>query len=323
MTRALFVLIGILLCCAACSSFFSGKVKVTLKVVGEDGKPVEGADVGVGFERNSSQGTKVVGERGTTYADGLFTATGKGNGFVSFGAHKEGYYDSYYSHTFRAKDGNRWQPWNSEFEILLRKVVNPVPMYARNTLKSIVEIPVVGESVGFDLIKFDWVAPYGSGAHSDFIFHLERRVVDRKDFDASLTVAFSNRHDGIQSYREELTQGSLFKLPRLAPENGYKDTLTLRAWRNKGETTVNRNFDFIAKDLNYIFRVRSKDSHGVDEKAMYGKIHGGLTFDPIFSNTAAIYFKYYLNPDYTRNLEYDPEQNLFENLPSREQVGIQ
>lgn len=55
---------------------------------------------------------------------------------------------------------------------------------------------------------------------------------------------------------------------------------------------------------------------------MYGKILGHIGLTAIFSETAEIYFKYYLNPDYTRNLEFDPKQNLFKNLPDRERVGI-
>lgn len=31
---------------------------------------------------------------------------------------------------------------------------------------------------------------------------------------------------------------------------------------------------------------------------------------------------YYLNPDDTKNLEYDPEKNLFKSLPSGEGVAL-
>ncbi len=33
-----------------------------------------------------------------------------------------------------------------------------------------------------------------------------------------------------------------------------------------------------------------------------------------------VYFTYSLNPDYTRNLEFDPKRNLFDNLSDLEQV---
>jgi len=43
---------------------------------------------------------------------------------------------------------------------------------------------------------------------------------------------------------------------------------------------------------------------------MYGKIKGKIEFEPRRSKTAKIYLYYYLNPDYTRNLEFDPKRNL-------------
>lgn len=301
----------------------ANEAKVTLKVVDDDGRPVEGAMVGVSFERNTSQGTQVTTERGKTDADGFFTATGSGNGFVSFGAHKEGFYDSYYNHVFSEKSIGRWQPWNPIVDVLLRKIEKPVPMYARNTKHSILEIPESNKDIGFDLAKFDWVIPYGSGSHADFIFHLKRRVVDRKDFDATLTITFSNKYDGIQSSLEELKDGSQFKLPRIAPEKGYQNRLVLIEWRNPADYNVKRNFDFLASDMNYIFRVRSEEEDGQLKQGMYGKILGFIDFTAVHSKTAKIFFKYYLNPDYTRNLEFDPNRNLFGPLPPLEQVGIQ
>ena len=53
---------------------------------------------------------------------------------------------------------------------------------------------------------------------------------------------------------------------------------------------------------------------------MYGKILGDIGFDPAFQKTIDLRFTYYLNPDYTRNLEYDRTKNLFDKLPSLERV---
>ncbi len=58
-------------------------------------------------------------------------------------------------------------------------------------------------------------------------------------------------------------------------------------------------------------------------RAMYGKIQGDIIFDPRGSKTTGIVFKYYLNPDFTTNLEFDPKRNLFENLKDRERVGLE
>lgn len=301
---------------------FVDTAKITIEVVDEKGNKIENANVGIGFDdyRTPSNENSV---KGLTDSKGYFTGSAPcTSGYLGFNVKKSGYYLSKGHYQFNGKGSLGWQPWNPTIEVLLRKIENPVPMYARNTKYSTIEIPVVGEDVGFDLIKFDWVIPYGKATHADFIFHLKRRVVDRKDFDATLTVTFSDNNDGIQSYSDEMEDGSQFKLPRYAPENGYQKRLVLKEWRHPGDYNVKRNFDFLASDMNYIFRVRSEEQNGQLIRAMYGKIQGFIDFTAVHSKTAKIYFKYYLNPDYTRNLEYDPDRNLFGSLPPLERVGI-
>ncbi len=292
--------------------------KFTIVAVGEQGELLSGVRVGVGFEKNKGWGTDSFGQQGVTGPDGKLTFSGQSNGHITYGGRKDGYYDSYYDYDFNDFGTFGWKPWNPELKVVMRKIENPAPMYARDTN---IEIPIVGKDVGFDLIAFDWVVPYGKGKHSDFIFCLERRFADRSNFEAKLTMKFSNKHDGVQQYRQKLENGSQFKLPRFAPEVGYESQLLLREWRNPGESKLNRNFNFYAVDLNYLFRVRSRQKDDDRVEAIYGKILGPLSFDPVFSNTAKIYFKYYLNPDYTRNLEFDPKRNLFGTLPDLEQVN--
>lgn len=299
----------------------SDKAKITIIVVDEDGVAVKNAHVGVGFETNTRE--KETSVRGVTNVNGRFVASESCNSSIGFRVTKDGYYKSVGHYLFEKKNFYGWEPWNPEIIVVLRKIENPVPMYARDTMQSKIEIPVVGKAVGFDLIAFDWIAPYGKGSHADFEFKLDRRVADRKDFDATLTVTFPNKFDGIHSYREDRSRGSLFKLPRFAPEDGYQNSLVLREWRKPQDYNVNRNFDFIKEDNNYFFRVRSEEKDGQLVRSMHGKILGPIDFTVIFSKTAKIYFKYFLNPDYTRNLEFDPKRNLFGSLPPLEQVGIQ
>lgn len=187
-------------------------------------------------------------------------------------------------------------------------------MYAREAVK---EIPILDEAVGFDLMKFDWVVPYGHGNHSDFIFRLEKKIVDRNNYDATLTLTFPNRFDGIQLIKEEHRYGSEFKLPRSAFQSRYVDKLVLSKKRNIKDGVM---IDF-SDDDNYIFRIRSEEKDGKFVKAIYGKILGPISFGDVSrKETATVQFKYYLNPDYTRNLEFDPKRNLFGPLPPLEQV---
>lgn len=294
--------------------------KATIVVVDESNKPVAGVYTGITFETNTGQGTKVSTNDGSTDLEGNFTATGSCNGHIAYGAKNGGYYDSYYVYDFKGKNVFGWEPWNPELKVVLRKIENPVPMYARNTMQSKLEIPVVNQNVGFDLAAYDWVIPYGLGTHADLIFNLQRlSTVSRKNYDATLTITFSNKEDGIQFVRENLQYGSQFKLPRYAPENGYESKLVLHE-EYAPEGPVKLNFAFRAEDLNYIFRVRSIEKDGKIDRSMYGKTRGYISFTAMGSNTAKIFLTYYLNPDYTRNLEFDPKRNLFGTLPDLERV---
>lgn len=200
------------------------------------------------------------------------------------------------------------EPWNAEITVVLRKIENPVPMYARNTANSPIEIPVAGKDVGFDLILFDWLAPYGKGQVADFYCNLIiREGVGPLDFGYNLNITFPREFDGIQSFDEDLMNGSEFKLPRFAPENGYMKSVNVFIdSRPVGASTWSSK-----KNRSYIFRVRSEVEDGKLVRALYGKIIGDIDFGKKKKNTTFLEFKYYLNPDYTRNLEFDPKGICF------------
>lgn len=293
--------------------------KITVLVVDESGNPVEGAEVGVGFGENSQRKERPVD--GFTKSDGRFSASEACNSSVGFRVKKSGYYMSsgQYIFNYEKKGFLRWEPWNPEIKVVLRKVENPVPMYARDTRESPIEIPVLGKDVGFDLIAFDWVNPYGRGSHSDFMFNLKVMDNGGNDFEYQLSVRFTNKFDGIQAYEETNTSMSMLLLPKNAPLSGYKKELGVFL---KG---VKRGAGYSWKNnKNYIFRVRSEVKNGKLNKAMYGKILSdiSLAHPSKRGGFPAIQFKYYLNPDYTQNLEFDTKRNLFLNLPDREKVGI-
>ncbi len=287
--------------------------KITILIIGEDNLPIDNAHVSISYE--TKEPGRVSTSEGISDDNGRFSATNSAFlGQIYFGVTKEGYYKSHGEHRFRDSDFGRWKPWNPELKVVLRKIENQVPMYAREVVK---EIPVVGENIGFDLVKFDWVVPYGHGNNPDFIFNLEKKVIDRNNYDAKITILFKNKFDGIQLIKEEHKYGSDFKLPRFAPQFSYFDKFAIFKKRNT-QDGVTTNF---ADDDNFIFRVRSEQKDGKLIKAMYGKILGPIAIGDISrKDTATIQFKYYLNPDYTRNLEFDPKRNLFGPLPPLEQV---
>ncbi len=292
------------------------EAKLTIKVVSEDGNPIAGANVTIGFEaqKKNRQGIMSSISKEVTSANGLITVTDKTLGYIGYEAEKEEYYHSNGKYRFGTSEKGRWQPWNPEILVVLRKIENPVPMYSRNAHVSPIKVPKLGKTVGFDLVEFDWVPPYGNGNHADFIIKLTSLYNSEVDFDTKLELTFPNKFDGIQLVKEDRKIGSVLKLPRMAPEASYQKRLI----RSRSRVPGKPGEDDQKEDNNYIFRIRSEEKNGKLVRAMYGKIHGDIYIDP----PTSIFFKYYLNPDYTRNLEFNPQQNLFKNIPRGERIGL-
>lgn len=304
--------------CSCSIGFALPEACITIKVVNEEGKPIEGINVGLGFERNTGAGTKGIPINGLTNTNGSFTGKENTINFVGYRAYKEGYYESEGEYRFQGQSGGRWYPWNPEIKVVLRKIGNPVPMYARDAQMSPIALPALEKPIGFDLMEYDWVSPYGKGIHSDFIFELTKQYVSAQEYGGQLTLTFPNKFDGIQLVKEDRRFGSQLKLPRFAPEASYNKTLDIIVKKTHGKPV---SYEF-KDDNNYIFRIRSEEKNGKLIRAMYGKIHGDIKFDPKDMKISGIVFKYYLNPDYTKNLEFDPKQNLFKNLGITETVGL-
>jgi len=236
------------------------------------------------------------------------------SGEISFATKHDfpGYYwDRGHKIRFKNETG-RWQPWNPTVELKVKRIVNPIPLYTKTVvLDKSSRIAEFGKPIGFDLLKADWVKPYGNGEEADLVFTINVKLggMTREKFghqihDSSFHVGFSNDGDGIQSVYAEPNKGSVLRLPRLAPEQGYETNLLRRAYRRKDSAHRERR-----DDQNYFFRVRTKkDEEGNIASALYGKIHGEFDWDW----TGYLRFSYYLNPTPNdRNLEFDGKNNLF------------
>ena len=134
--------------------------------------------------------------------------------------------------------GRRWLPWNPTLELRLHKVGDPIPLYAKHfgAFAPYVKIPEFGKPVGFDLLKADWVEPYGKGEQPDFVFTINVKMGGKTKsgyniHDSSLYLGFSNEGDGIQSVYASPQPG--VRLLREAPEQGYETNLVRRAY-NQG-----------------------------------------------------------------------------------------
>jgi hypothetical protein len=287
----------------AASAYALGMAKLTVRVVDEDGHPLVGARVEYIFQ---SGGLAEDSTYGVTDEKGINNKSGfSSDGSIGGGVDKYGYYTSIFHHDFYVTRFGTWQPWGKELTVVMRPIVNPVPMYE---VDKFFKFPLVGEEVGFDLMKADWVIPHGEGTHADFVFKVERIWDDGANYDATMTLTFSNPLDGIQVVKDDgggdFNAGSRFRLPRTAPKAGYQSQIQKRV----SSGTYGRHNDK-SYDNNYIFRVRSEvDENGKLKQAMYGKIRGELRFSP---GDTSIGMGYYLNPDYTPNLEFDYKRNLF------------
>lgn len=278
--------------------------KLTLHVVDEQGGAISGAFVKMSFEKPIPRwgGGDVVSVTGTTDLQGNFT--GEGHSFDTQGGQiqKEGYYTSSpESYKFDKVVEGKWQPWNPELEVTLKKIINPISMYAK---KLNIEIPAFEKTLGFDLSIGDWVIPYGKGQLSDILFTAKLNRNGEHDFNYELKIAFPNKGDGIQSFKVD--SWSELKSPRLAPSDGYQAEWLQNRTSKSGVEVTN-----IDDRRGYFFRVRTQlDKDGKIINANYGKIYGDF-----------MKFSYYFNPALNdRNIEFNPKNNLFKNISKSEQV---
>ena len=293
------------------------KAKLTLKIVDENDVPVEGADIGAHFEMHEGNGIE-----GTSNTSGLFAMAGKTRWKMHYGVRKNGYYSSSGEYAFgnqgefAVKDG-KWQPWNPEVSVVLRPILNQIPMYAKR-VEAV--MPAEDEAVGYDLAVGDWVSPYGSGQHRDLDLHLSRRVTSNHDYEGTLSLTFTEPFDGIAPCRDVIS-ASAFMFPRYAADAGYLSTWSRMIGKNPadGYYGERRRGD----NVSYFLRVRSKvDEDGNLKDALYGKIVGPVRLIGVARKSPAkVIFTYYLNPTFNDlNLEFDPKKNLLKGLRPTEVV---
>jgi hypothetical protein len=276
--------------------------------VDETGQPVPGADVTIGYyvAPPTNQSIALATKRGKTDTNGLFAASERSRSVdLLFGAVKEGYYKTDLAYELGAPYQYDPVKWSPVITLVLKGVINPIPMYAKGIDKG---PPVSNEPVGFDLTVGDWTAPHGKGQARDIIFNKNYSLKSTSDYESKLTLSFPNPGDGIQEFqRDALGQGSDLRSPHDAPVDGYRSQLLRETSAHPGQPS---KFDYDEKRI-YFFRVRTvMDDEGNVKSALYGKIYGDF-----------MQFRYYLNPTpNSRNIEFDPKQNLLKNLKSTEQV---
>ena len=154
------------------------QAKIELHVAEDDGTPVADAKIKAYLGMNfRPKGTWV---NGTTDTNGVYVISGKTCGdeievFVT----KDGYYKSRVEYCYAkmgeehdVKDG-KWQPYGAAEAIVLRKISNPMRMMTNVDGQYDFSIAVTNVAVGFDMMKNDWVSPYGAGDTADFYLEFQ------------------------------------------------------------------------------------------------------------------------------------------------------
>jgi len=289
--------------------------KVSFKVVDTDGIPVSAALVSASFFHRDPDRSRRY--ESLTDTNGLCTLEGEGTGQLAYWISKEGFYESEgndkrWMTAWRPPNSpnivnGRWQPWNPVFEVVLKPIKNPIPMYVKRVET---KIPVEGKPVGFDFEKGGWLVPYGPGEKSDVLFLLTRGRAYENDFECSLYVSFQNEGDGLHPFISMPVSSRSLRLPHAAPQTGYfprweKDLFMKPDGRRQNLEEK--------EDHNYFFRIRTVlDENRNIKSALYGKIHGDIHFYGYIADKVTLIFTYYLNPEPNdRNVEFDPERNLF------------
>ncbi|MBB5353563.1 hypothetical protein HNR46_003824 [Haloferula luteola] len=299
--------------------------KFTVKVVDDQEMPVSNATVGVstflkwepgqGFGEDIYDTEKSLSDLTGEASFSFQSKTGKIGIGVDAG---DDYYRSNWPHyKFKQVVSGRWIPENPTIPYVLKRKRDPIPLYAKTYIINHTTIPKKNEKCGYDLEKGDWIAPHGKGVTPDIVFNLEvNRDNGVYDNDCTLKVAFSNEGDGLISSPKPLNEGSELRLDYLAPEKGYKPTLSMTASTDLADKVRHDGFE---RTRNYYLRVRTKlDEDGELIRANYAKVHGDFEF----WYTGDMRFTYYFNPTPNdRNLEFDPSKNLFQNLEDAMRVS--
>lgn len=181
----------------------------------------------------------------------------------------------------------------SAFSITLKKVRNPVPM---RHLRFKAHAPIAEEPLGYDLLRMDWIAPYGYGNRADFYLEFLPPASEDAPGAGRLRITFPHPRDGIQEFTAprpwSYTEfGSNLVPPHVAPVDGYRNELTQvgNLFQPGHAREDNRH---------YLLRTRSEtDASGKLVKACYTWIQAGFRFYVNEPYAPQLAFDYYMNPN--------------------------
>jgi len=251
----------------------------TVQVVDEASQPIAGANVLVSYSIRSAEGKPIhTNVTGITDANGVFMITHDDPSiYLGFNARKNGYYSTSLQYEIGYSPEKHLEKLNPNFTLILKSVINRIPMYVNRMDIAHQEKPATEKPVGFDLMVGDWVAPYGKGsiAHMLFTWHTDYDTNvfpnlgthNNQGWESKLTVSFPNPGDGIQEFDAPKEGGSELRSSQQAPSDGYLPILVkLQSWHPDRAGT--NSYDHLRK--NYYVRVQTVlDDKGNVKSALY------------------------------------------------------
>jgi len=291
-------------------------VKLRATVSDEQGSPIREAQVICCFSKpvdnkDPWKGQTIDKVQAVTDYNGKVIAKGTSMHEITVVSRKEGYYESretlYNLKLNREK--RQWSPYEREVKLVLRKIVNPIPMYAWGM--HLTEYPEgTNVWVGYDMLLAEWMPPHGKGKTEDMRFHVLRSAdaYDRTQPAVALTVRFMGEKNGVCGIDDKaVNYQSWSKLPYCAPREGYSEKefrFEKRIGENEFKTMTNTG------TTNCFFRIRSKtDRDGNFVEGLYGKINGPVGVEG--GRGIRIELFYYVNPTPNDlNMEFNPKKNL-------------
>jgi len=118
----------------------------------------------------------------------------------------------------------------------------------------------------------------------------------------------------------EVLEDSALRFPRQAPETGYDVSELAYTWTFRPDSGGQGTFSAVTG--NHFFRVRTKhDAAGDVTTALYGKLVCDTRYNLKKNASLDVKLTYWLYPTPNdRNVEFNPEQNLFRDLKWNEKV---
>jgi len=255
--------------------------QVRIRVVDQDGIAVSGAKIWGCFTTGSGLNDYALVD-GFSDANGEYIAQNRCNERLRVDIMKDGYYRSevkiYFGQSVAVPivAEGKWQPYGERKTVVLKKIKKlgklSVPDMKRAAVKEW-KIPKFDCWLAFDLEKFDWNPPYGSGGHPDVLLRFRNRMTPcYYDFTYCMDVSFTNNQFAGVYVMQKDSVSDLKTVYEADPSAEFRSGFTYVCEKTGSRKSIS---DYLKDDGYLVFRTRT----AVDEKgrllsAHYGTILG-------------------------------------------------